>query len=212
MFTPYGVLSFHMELDRPLDRVLETGTHVRVLRALAGLPVGFAASGREIARRAGTSHTTASRILHGLEDLRVVHLQRAGQADLYLLNEAHVLVPQIRALFEQEGGIRSQLLAYLRAELPPRIGQAEGAFLFGSAGRGGTHPESDIDVGVVAPVRPAAQLEPALAALSAAVRDRFGSELNVLVTRNGRGRQRRSKLWERIEVEGVQLLEARRRG
>lgn len=201
-----------MELDLPLDRVLETGTHVRVLRALAGLPVGFAASGREIARRAGTSHTTASRILRGLEDLRVVHLQRAGRADLYLLNDDHVLVPRIRALFEQEGAIRSELIAYLRQELPSRIGRAEGAFLFGSAGRGGTHPASDIDVGIVAPARTTAEIEPALAALSAAVRDRFGSELNVLVTRSGRDRKRRPKLWERIEADGVQLLGVRRRG
>lgn len=200
-----------MQLDLPLDRVLETGTHVRVLRALAGLPGGFAASCREIARRAGTSHTTASRILRGLEDLRLVDLQRAGRADLYRLNEAHILVPQIRALFEQEGGIRSQLIAYLRAELPMRIGRAEGAFLFGSAGGGDTHPDSDIDVGVVAPVRPTEEIEPAIATLSAAVRERFGSELNVLVTRSGRDRKRRPKVWDRIEAEGVPLLEMRHR-
>jgi len=200
-----------MQLDTPLDHVLETGTHVRVLRALAALPAGFPASGREIARRAGTSHTTASRILRGLEDLRVVQLQHAGRADLYLLNEVHILVPKIRALFEQESGIRSQLIAYLREELPTRIGRAEGAYLFGSAGRGETHPDSDIDVGVVAPVRPTAEIEPALAALSAAVRDRFGSELNVLVTPS-RERKRRPKLWERIEADGVQLLDGRHRG
>ena len=201
-----------MQLDTPLDDVLETGTHVRVLRALVALPPGFPASGREIARRAGTSHTTASRVLGGLEDLRVVRLQRAGRADLYLLNEAHVLVPKIRALFEHEGGIRSQLVAYLRKELPSRIGRAEGAFLFGSAGRGETHPQSDIDLGVVSPERSAAELEPALAALSASVRDRFGSELNVLVAPSGRRGKRRPKLWDRIEAEGVQLMSGRHRG
>lgn len=195
-----------MQLDTPLDSLLETGTHVRVLRALARLPQGFPASGREIARRAGVSHTTAGRVLRSLEEQRVVHLQRAGRADLYLLNDEHVLVPQVRALFEREGGIRSQLIAYLRKELPRRIGRAEGAFLFGSAGRDDTHPGSDIDVGVVAPERSAVEIEPALAALSNAVRDRFGSELNVLVAPSGRKGRRRPRLWERIEADGVPLL------
>jgi len=202
-----------MQLDTPLDRLLETGTHVRILRALADLPRGFPASGRELARRAGVSHTTAGRVLRGLEDQRVVHLQRAGRADLYLLNEDHVLVEQVRVLFEREGGIRSQLIAYLRKELPQRIGHAEAAFLFGSAGRDQTHPGSDIDVGVVAPERSAAEIEPALTALADAVRDRFGSELNVLVAPSGRNGHRRPKLWDRIEADGVPLLEgARHRG
>ena len=42
-----------MQLETPLDELLETGAHVRVLRALVGLPQGFAASTRDIARREG---------------------------------------------------------------------------------------------------------------------------------------------------------------
>lgn len=200
-----------MQLDTPLDRLLETGTHVRVLRALVELPEGLAASGREIARRAGISHTTAARVLRALQGLRVVQLQRAGRANLYLLNAEHVLVAQIRALFEQEGGIRSQIVAYLRQELPLRIGRAESAFLFGSVSHGEGHADSDIDLAVVAPERTADEIEPGLTALSDAVRTRFGSELNVLVGPSGRKGRRRPKIWDRIEADGVPLLPAQRR-
>lgn len=194
-----------MQLDSPLDRLLESGGHVRVLRALTQVTRGLPASGREVARRAGVSHTTASRILSALEDLRVVHLQRAGRADLYTLNDEHVLVGQIRVLFAHEGGIRAELVKFLRRELPRRIGGAEGAFLFGSAARGETHQGSDIDVGLLSPERSATEIEPALAALADAVRDRFGSELNVLIAPAGRG-GRRPKLWDRITADGVPLL------
>lgn len=198
-----------MQLETPFDELLETGAHVRVLRALAALPDGFAASSRDLARRAGVAHTTAARALRSLAEQRAVRVQRVGRADLYQLNDHHVLVPQVRALFESEAGIRTQLIEYLRAEIPSRLGPAEAAFLFGSAGRGDTRSRSDIDVAVVAPERSEQELEPALMALSDTVRDRFGSELNVIVGPSGRNGRNRPKLWQRIEQEGVSLLPAR---
>lgn len=135
-----------MQLETPLDELLETKVHVRVLRALAGLPRGFSASARDLARRAGVAHTTAARVLRVLAEHRVVHAQHIGRAYLCERNDGHVLASQIRALFQSEAGLRAQLIEYLRAELPQRVGRVEAAFLFGSAGRGGTRPASDIDV------------------------------------------------------------------
>ncbi len=82
-----------MQLETPLDQLLETGGRVRVLRALVGMPQGFSASARDIARRSRVAHTTASRVLRGLAAARVVERQRAGRADLYRLNRQHVLAP-----------------------------------------------------------------------------------------------------------------------
>lgn len=199
-----------MQLETPLDELLETGAHVRVLRALVRMPRGLAASARDIARRAGVAHTTAARVLRGLAGARVVQGQRAGRADLYRLNEQHVLAEQIRSLFESESAVRGQLVDYLRAELPRRIGRAEGAFLFGSVQRGTTRPASDVDVAVVGAERSEAELEQTLSELADRVRDRFGTELNVIV-RPSTKKRRRPGLWQRIEQEGLQLLPKRSR-
>lgn len=195
-----------MQLQTPLDDVLETQAHVRVLRALTELPRGFSASARDLARRSGVAHTTAARVLRTLAEQRVVRTQHVGRAYLFRLNETHVLVAQIRALFESEARLRTRLIDYLRAELPRRVGRAEGAFLFGSASRGETRAGSDIDVALVAPERSEEDLEPALTALSDAVRSRFGTELNVVVAPRGRQRRNEARLWRRIEMEGVPLL------
>lgn len=202
-----------MQLDRPFDEILETQAHIRVLRALAGLPRGFSASARDLARRAGVAHTTAARVLRSLADQRVADVQHVGRANLYELNERHVVASHIRALFESEAGLREQLIEYLRAEVSQHVGPAEAAFLFGSAARGDTRPGSDIDVAVLGATRSADELEPALGELAARFRDRFGAELNVIVGPSRRSRGPRPKLWQRIEREGIPLLSSgRKRG
>ncbi len=188
-----------MQLETPLDQVLETGGHVRVLRALVALPRGFGASARDIARRAGVAHTTASRVLQSLAVQRLVDVQHVARADLYQLNDDHVLARLVRELFASEATLREQLIAYLRSELPRRIGTAREAFLFGSASRGTTRSSSDIDVAIVGPERSKAQLEPELSALSDIVRERFGSELNVIIDEGKQSGRGRPKLWQRIE-------------
>ncbi|MDQ2914916.1 MAG: nucleotidyltransferase domain-containing protein [Chloroflexota bacterium] len=194
-----------MQLQTPLDDVLDTSANVRILRAMVGLPRGFAASARDIARRAGVAHTTASRTLQSLARQRVVRWERVARADLYQFNEQHVFSPAFRALFDAEAGLSAELVEYLRTKLPSIVGKAEAAFLFGSASRGTMRSASDIDVAVIAPKRPEAELETAFSALSDNVRERFGSSLNIVVGPTRRGHQR-SKLWGRIEDEGIPLL------
>jgi len=194
-----------LQLQTPLDEVLEASANVRILRAMVGLPRGFAASARDIARRAGVAHTTASRTLQSLARLRVVRWERVARADLYRFNEQHVFSPALRALFDAESGLSAELIGYLRKKLPAAVGKAEAAFVFGSASRGTMRSVSDIDVAVIAPTRPEAELEAAFSALAEDVRERYGSSLNIVVGPNRRG-PRRSKLWDRIEGEGIPLL------
>lgn len=194
-----------MQLDTPLDQVFETGAHVRVLRALVGLPRGFAASTRDIARRAQVAHTTGARVLRGLTAQRIVHVTRVARADLYELNDEHVLVKEIRGLFASEGAFQTRLIDYLRAEIPRRVGRAEGAFLFGSASRGATRPDSDVDVAIMGHQRSADDLEPVVAAIEKVARDRFGVELNVILGPSRRRRDR-AELWRRIERDGLPLV------
>ncbi len=95
------------------------------------------------------AHTTAARALRGLAEQRIVHVRRLARADLYELNDGHVLVQQVRGLFAAEAEFRTRLIDYLRAEIPTRLGRAEGAFLFGSARRGTTGPNSDVDLAII---------------------------------------------------------------
>ena len=80
--------------------------------------------------------------------------------------------------------------------------------LFGSARRGTTRPNSDVDLAIIGSERSEDDLAPALAAISSAVRERFGAELNVIVGPSRR-RRARPKLWRRIEQDGLQLLPAK---
>lgn len=196
-----------MRVDRALDDVLETRGHVQVLRALVELPGDASASARDLARRAGVAHTTAARVLRSLADSRIVHAQRAGRADLYRLNPRHALASAIRAMFAAELKVRTELLDHLTEQIPRRVGSVKAAYLFGSASRRATGPESDIDVAIVEPSRNGEGLVDALSSLSDGVRERFGSELNVIVDEGSH--RRRAPIWARIEREGLRLLPKR---
>jgi predicted nucleotidyltransferase len=198
-----------MRLDRALDNVLETRGHVQVLRAIVELPDGASASARDLARRAGVAHTTAARVLRSLADSRIVHAQRAGRADLYRLNQRHALAPAIKAMFAAELMVRAELLDHLTEQISRSAGPVKAAYLFGSASRGETDPESDIDLALVEPSRTGERLMSALSSLSDGVRERFGSELNVIV--DDGTQRRRAPIWARIEREGLRLLPKRAR-
>ncbi|HEV2249077.1 MAG TPA: nucleotidyltransferase domain-containing protein [Candidatus Limnocylindria bacterium] len=198
-----------MRIDQALDDVFETGGHVRILRAATGLPRGFSASARDLARRAGVAHTTAARVLRSLAAHRIVDVQRAGRADLYRLNEQHELVPKIRALFLGESEIRQALFDHLADQLIRRAGPIKAAYVFGSVSRGRAGPESDVDLAIVGAHRTEDQLEPVLASLSDEVRERFGIELNVIVDRPSK---KRAPIWRTIERDGIRILPRRGAG
>ena len=196
-----------MRIDQALDDVLETGGHVRILRAAVSLPQGFSASARDLGRRAGVAHTTAARVLRGLSRHRVVEVQRAGRADLYRLNERHVLTPKLRVLFTAEADVRQTLFDHIARELLQRGGPVKAVYVFGSAGGGRAGRDSDVDLAIVGPRRSEQELEAVLLALSDEVRERFGAELNVIVDRGDP--RKRAPIWRTIEREGVRILPRR---
>jgi DNA-binding transcriptional ArsR family regulator len=136
-----------MRLERPLNDVFATGSHVRVLRALVELPDGLTVSGRDIARRAGVSQPTAAEVLRALEDQGLLIVGRRPRAAYYRLNPEHVLAPVLTEIFGRERQVRADLerrVADALAGLP----DVEAAYLFGSAARGDMRPSSDIDVAI----------------------------------------------------------------
>ena len=82
-------------LDRPLALFYDA-TRARVLDVL--LSADQPLSGREIARRAELSPTTATRALDGLEAAGVACSRTSGRSHLWTLRDDNEFVTQVRAL------------------------------------------------------------------------------------------------------------------
>lgn len=193
-----------MRLNSPLDDALATASHVRVLRKLLSAPLGLPTSGREIARRAGLSHPTATKVLRDLEHQGLVRARRQVGAEGYTVNKKHVLVQPIEHLFEAEDAIPGRITDWMRA-LFEEHRDVKAAYLFGSAARGEMTRSSDIDIAVLAPGARADELEERLDSIVAELRERTGAPVQLIVATSSPDRFRggRKRLWDRIASEGL---------
>ena len=193
-----------MRLEAPLDDLFSNRSHVRVLRALHRLPRGFAASGRELARRAGIAHPTALRALALLVNIGVVMTDRGLGRDAYALNHDHLLAAHLATLFGAEAAIGEELVSFLRESLRVVGPKVQKATLFGSAVWGESTPDSDIDVAVSCSREDLDEVESALRELGEVVHRRYGNRLSPLVY--SRARSRKSGIWKRIDRDGIPLI------
>ncbi len=202
-----------MRLQAPLDDLFRGPSHVRVLRALHQLPAGLPASAREIARRAGVSHPTASKALASLAEQGVVVRSRAPRTTAFELRRGHAAAERLGALFEWEERLPRELIALLRTEI---VGRAPGcvtaAYLFGSAAAGEMSPASDVDVAVVHAPGAAACATAALEEIGDRVRERFGNRLSFLLAESSpeeprKPRRAGSRLWRSILRDGIPILD-----
>jgi predicted nucleotidyltransferase len=193
-----------MRFDSPLDDLLLNRSHIRIMRALQGLPEGLPASGREVARRAGVTHPTALRALALMVDAGLVTAGRSPAGDGYELNRDHFFADQIVDLYRAEAGIRGELASFLRDELLARTDKVEWATLFGSIVRGESTPTSDIDLAVSCTGADASEVEKALDDLSDATRRRFGNRVSPSIS--ARKQRPKTGIWKRMDEEGVPLI------
>jgi len=193
-----------MRFDTPFDDVFLNRSHVRVLRALHRMPAGLAASGRELARRAGVTHPTALKALALLATVGVVTATRGIAGDAYELNRDHMLFEALTALLAAERDAERELLSFLQKGLRPVIGKLAAATVFGSVVWGEAAPGSDIDLAVSCAPGDRDDVEAALESLGDAVRRRFGNRLGVLV--DSRKSRRSTGIWKRIDAEGIPLV------
>ena len=202
-----------MHLDEPLNDVLASASHVRLLRALFALPSGMGRSGRDLARRAGVSHPRASQVLADLSEQGLVSVQRLPRTDLYRINPHHALVEPLGKLFEFEPKLKFDLLSLVARELRTRRLPVKEARIFGSAARGEMAPSSDVDLALVTSRESVAAVEAAAQAIAEVARKRFGTRLNVLVGSPSletlsKSRQAGHGVWQAIEREGIDVLAA----
>lgn len=202
-----------MRLTYPVDDLFSSPSHAKVLRALTALPEGMTAGVREIGRRAGVSHPTASRVLDSLRRQGVVHVKRSPANDAYLLNANHDAVEVLTELFLWERSELSTVVALLTREIVTRAPWVSQAYLFGSAARGEMEVHSDLDVACVCPPGCVPEMEAIGAAIDDVIAERLGNHLGLLigtrpVEEMTRVRGRTVALWRQVEAEGIQLIPA----
>ncbi len=202
-----------MRLDQPLDDILVSTSHVRVLRALFGLPSGMERSGRDLARRAGVSHPRANQVLADLSEQGLVEVQRLPRTDLYRVNWLHALAEPLGELFELEPKLKFELLALVASELKARHLPVKEARIFGSAARGAMAPRSDVDLALVTSRESLAAVGAAAQEIAEKARERFGTRLNVLVgspslEKLSKSRQAGRGVWQAIQREGLDVFAA----
>jgi predicted nucleotidyltransferase len=199
-----------MRLDEPLDDLFQNRSHVRVLRALVALPRGIDASIREIARRAGVTHPTASAALESLRAQGLVVGRVTLVASEYRLNESHVLFTSLEALFRLEGRLRQDLFDYLAGEVRTRAPWVQEAFVFGSAAKGEMRPDSDLDVALITRPGKARKLASIVEELGEDTTDLFGNRIHAVIGTEpievlaARG-QSRFRLWREIAKNGIRI-------
>lgn len=202
-----------MQLDEPLNDVFGSGSHVKLLRALFGLPSEIGVSGRDLSRRAGVSHPRANQVLADLAEQGFVTVQRLPRTDLYRVNRRHVLAEPLAKLFVLEPRLKFDLLSVVARELKRRELPVTEARIFGSAARGTMNTASDVDLALVAPARSVAAVEAAAQEIAETVRQRFGMRINVLVgspSLDSLSKSRRAGqgVWQTIKREGIDVLAA----
>lgn len=202
-----------MRLSDPLDDVFHGRSHAPVLRALLRLPDGIDASIREVARRAGVTHPTASGVLESFRTQGLALRRRTPLADEYRINPSHVLVGPLRTLLAAEADVSTALERFLRDAIAARAPWILEAYLFGSSVTGDMQPESDIDLALICPPRRDKRLSELMDEVSDETAARFGNRLGVLIgtkpvselARQGRPGYR---VWQQVEDGGRRLLPA----
>jgi predicted nucleotidyltransferase len=132
-----------MDFRRPLSVVTPT-LDGDVLVVLAGAREEF--TGRRIQQVLGSaSETGVRKAADRLVEQGIVLRRKAGRANLYRLNHAHLAAPYVEALVS----LRAELLIRLRDTIGDWAAPAAFVLLYGSVARGEAGPQSDLDLLVI---------------------------------------------------------------
>lgn len=114
--TPRSETSDQRPGPRPLDRILGSRSHVRVLRALVTKDPQENLGVREVARLAGVSHPRTAQVLRDLRSASFVIASRTRWGTVCDLNADHFLAPQLWTLFDDELHVFLEIEGYIRGE------------------------------------------------------------------------------------------------
>ena len=134
-----------MRLHGTIDDILGSRIKVRILRLMFRTRGLF--SGREVSRLVGFSPTHTISNLRELEAAGLILRQRAGNTDLYQLNERNSAVNGVlEPIFNWEKNLLDELAGMFADKLGDKLVSIK---LFGSVAKGEEEPGSDIDLLVI---------------------------------------------------------------
>lgn len=182
-------------LNRPLALFYDAN-RARVLDVL--LSATSSLSGRQIARAAGISPTTAGVALTDLEATGITHSESVGRSYQWSLTQDSVLVEQLRELSDLEDDRAGEIIAKAVNEEPLSI------TLFGSTARGESGANSDIDLLLVAKdFEQEMRFRRRTHQVICALQPLLGRQINVLVMDvDQMQKQRESSTWKEIIRDG----------
>lgn len=140
------VPAFQSHLRFPLTRLLASGGHVRVLRALMtyGAPLSVA----QLSADSGLTTRGTRFVLNSLASQGLVSVLGQPRSQVFAVVEQHPLASALRTLFEQEHTRWKALQDGLRNGLAAQK-DIRSAWLYGSVARGEDEPHSDLDIAIV---------------------------------------------------------------
>lgn len=191
-----------MKFDVPLDDILRSRSHIRILRVLISVAPELNLSGRDVARRSGVSHSRASRVLTELGEQGIVTARRHAGYALYELNKAHVLAGAVRRLFDAEQEVAEDLLTVLGRGVSRSSRHVRSAVLVDD-------PDDDLELVLLTAPGQEMDVDLGLEPVIEEVRRRYGNRVERLVV----ARRRAVELvrsgdpaWRRIARNGIPVF------
>ena len=167
-----------MKFHNILDEILGNKTKVRLLRAFFTYPEkGFTES--ELERIAGIPQASVHRNVKSLLDNGLLDRKRIGKANLFSLNNEHILYPLLNSSFEAERNVLIELKNMIE-ESVKSFPQVELAVLFGSIVKGTERADSDIDIFIVCKGEKT-KLEDTLKDLTNSSQNKFGNPVSLML-------------------------------
>jgi DNA-binding transcriptional ArsR family regulator len=135
-----------MRFHEPFDDFFRTRTRVRILRFLFLNPE-VPSTGREIARKLHVAHSNVTVALSRLVQTGILRSLAKGRSILYRPNPQHVVVPELREIFQRERNLLGRALKGLPIEWSSLT---RSVIVYGSVARREELLDSDVDLCLVA--------------------------------------------------------------
>lgn len=195
-----------MIINKPLDEIFRTWSHIAVLRILRYTSNGY--SGNEVARQSNMNPRSALMALSSLENLGIVQRRRGRREHIFTLNTKNFLVKNsILPLLKSEKDFQAIITDNIVKNFKKKV---LSCYLFGSVADGSETIESDFDICLIVENRnKKLECEKIIDNLSPVFREEFYVKLSpiILIISTLKGKYGlNSKQLENLLKNGIRLF------